>query len=396
MKVKRPKPLKYFKITVVIIISFCLLLGLFTNVSAAGEDAEFNSIELTATPQVQGMGGEIVISALANFFGGCCYHLYAYDVSAELEVPAILKITSTPQGTIKEVDAKPGGQATSERFQWRITGNIPGTYGLNVTVTTSNCGSLTDSISITITKGASISNLDIYPQRPSLDEDISVSVEVQIGREGLEIQDSTIYVLSSKNKYDVRELFAENEILYLKTEADDELQSLQIETLGGGNAIAMEPVSFTDKWRARLSGFAKETEVYLWFVVTTNDGANTTSSVYHLEIEDIEYTNYMVFMTTWTTFFILLVGVILIIGVWLVKLKRVEKTGTIKGIFPLGGKYYEDPYRTDAPELHKPSKQLEMVRYLVIIFVIICAIVFVIWAIYLGLFTELFDKTLEG
>jgi hypothetical protein len=393
LQAKRPKPLKYLKISVVIfIISVGLILGLFNNASAAGEDAEFNSIDLTATPQVQGMGGEIVISVRANFFGGCCYHLYAYDVKAELEVPSALKITSALPGTIKEVDAKPGGQATTERFQWRITGNIPGTYGLNVTVTTSNCGSITDSISVTITEGASISNPDIYPQRPSVDEDISVSVEVQIGREGLEIQDSTIYVLSTKNKYDVQELFAENETLYLKNEADE---GSEIATLGEGNDIAMEPVSFTDKWRVKLAGF-KETEVYLWFVVTTDDGTNTTSSVYNLEVEDIEYTDYMVFMTTWTTFFILLVGVILIIGGWLLKLKRVEKLGTTRGIFPLGGKYYRDPYRATTPELHKLQKQLDRYRNIVIVFVIVIAIAFVIWAVYSGLFTELFDRTLEG
>ena len=177
-----------------IFITMCVMIP---TVSAGGDDAEFNSIEPVATPRVQGMGGEITIRVKANFFGGCCYHLYAHDVSAELVLPDGVELISTPLGTIDMVDSQPGGQPTSVSFSWKVSSSVPGSYDMDVTVRTSNCGSQSDVVTITITEGASVSNPDIYPEEPSINEDISINVEVKSGRGEILIEQTELYIFTS-------------------------------------------------------------------------------------------------------------------------------------------------------------------------------------------------------
>lgn len=369
---------------------------LIPTASAAGDDAEFNSIDLTATPQVQGMGGEIVIRVQANFFGGCCYHLYAYDVTPELVVPDNVRIIGSLPGSVSKVDAQPGGQATSEGFSWKVSSTEPGTYDLEVTVRTSNSGSLTEIITITITEGASISNPDIYPNEPSVKEEISINVEVKSGRDEVKIEQTDMYILSSKNEYDLTKLVAKNEILYINENTDTNLTLAQLKELDAGKLNPMTPVDFSDKWRSKLPGFSGETEVYLWFVVKTSDGQNTTSSVYNLKIQDLEQRELILSSVIWLTISGVIIGSILIFVGWIAVTGKTEKTKGKKGFMLLGGKFREEPYKADTPKIKAIQQRQAMFQFVLIIFLIIIAIVLIIWAVYAGLFTELFNRTVEG
>jgi hypothetical protein len=171
-----PANKKLFKITFKIISILLLVLfiiPLIPPASAGGQDATFDSVSGKAIPPVQGVGGELNIEASADFFGGCCYHLYAHDVKAELIVPEDVQIISPEPKTISEVDAVPGGMATTENFKWIIVGDKPGIYDLEVKVSTSNCGSQNAEIQVKIVKGVSISNVNIHPHVPSVNEEIS-------------------------------------------------------------------------------------------------------------------------------------------------------------------------------------------------------------------------------
>jgi hypothetical protein len=387
---------KLSKILILLLLVISTVSVLIPTASAAGDDAEFNSIDLTATPQVQGMGGEIVIRVQANFFGGCCYHLYAYDITPELVLPDNVKIIGSLPGSVSKVDAQPGGQATSESFTWKVSSSEPGTYDLEVTVRTSNSGSLTEIITITVTEGASVSNPDIYPNEPSVDEEISISVEVKSGRDEVKIEQTDMYILASKNEYDITKLVAKNETLYINENTDTNLTQAKLKELDAGKLNPMTPVDFSDKWRSKLPGFSDETEVYLWFVVKNSDGQNTTSSVYNLKIEDLEQRELILSSVIWLTISGVIVGSILIFVGWMAVTGKTEKTKGKKGLMTLGGKFREEPYKADTPQVIELQQRLETARFIVMLFLVIIAIAFIIWAIYAGLFTELFNRTVEG
>ena len=67
---------------------------------ADGADAELHEVVIAASPSSQGIGGIILLDAAVYFYGGCCYHLYANDVRAELLVPEGVEII---QGAIGKV-----------------------------------------------------------------------------------------------------------------------------------------------------------------------------------------------------------------------------------------------------------------------------------------------------
>ena len=365
--------------------------------SAAGLDAEFNSIDLNVTPRIQGRGGEIIVSATANFFGGCCYHLYAYDIAADLEVPENINITSPLPNIKDEIDAKPGGVATTTRFQWRVMGFIPADYVLNVTVSTRNCGSISESINIKITEGASVSNPDIYPQQPSVKEAISISVEAKTGQENVDVEDITLYTIISKNEYDLEDLSAKQDTIFIKQTSNRNNEQDPIVTLGiKGKAISMESADFTDKWRTTFSGFEKEGEVYFWFVVESTDGKNSTSGIYTLTIVDLEQRGLILNTVAWATILGTIIGIILIFTLWPIVLKKFEKTTGKKGFLSLGGKFYKEPYSAVTPEAVKLQKRLNALRNTVLIFFIIVTVVFIVWAINSDIFGDLFSRTLEG
>ncbi|MEE9150214.1 MAG: hypothetical protein V3U20_00060, partial [Thermoplasmata archaeon] len=162
-------------------------------VTAGGEDAQMGDIKLSPTPDTQGQGGPITIVLEIPFYSGCCYPLYAYDVSASLQLPRNMEVVSGPEPEkYKKVEAK-AGKPSWVQIKWVVKSMIAGTYTIDVTVTTQNCGSATGSTIVTITEGCVISIPEVYPEQPSTEREIYVNIEALSPMEGVLIDNMTLY-----------------------------------------------------------------------------------------------------------------------------------------------------------------------------------------------------------
>lgn len=398
-----------FKITLKIISILLLVLfiiPLIPPASAGGQDATFDSISGKAIPPVQGVGGELKIEASADFFGGCCYHLFAHDVKAELIVPEDVRIISPEPKTVSEVDAVPGGMATTEKFKWTIVGDKPGVYDLEVKVSTSNCGSQNAVIQVSIVKGVSISKVNIHPHVPSVNEEISFLVDVRSGNEFVNIDRTILYIWRSNKDYPDPELSLkteENMVYKLiggiedinpdnnnTNETDAGEIDAKTKLLGEGYAYDMNSVEFSDTWRVRLDEFGEEENIYYWFSVKTSDGKTITSTVYKQEIEDLEKKYQMVDISIWTTAFVLSIGVIVILGISWSYFGRINKKMGKSGIFVLGSTTYTKP--SEGTRSNVSGISIQKFQSLIILILFIMAIILIILSFYLGLFDSLITE----
>ena len=380
-----------------IITSTFLLSTLALNASADGQAATFDSLDIKAIPPVQGVGGEVKIEATANFYGGCCYHLYANDVNAELFVPEDAKIISSLPESISEVDAVPGGKGTTKSFKWTITSDKPGIYELKAKVSTSNCGSKSNTILITIVEGASISNPTIFPSKPSVGESITFSAEVRSGNDFVEVEETTLYIWRNENDYNSLDLIAEeNRVYRSKASSEYNLTSenesnIILDQLGTGKKHAMSKVEFTNTWRNQLKNFDKEENIYYWFNVHTSDGKNITSFVYKLTLEDLEKKYQMIEYVKWGTFSAIVIGVVLILGLsWIYLNRPAEKIGG-KSVFILGSTIFSKPSERSRSNVSLLSMQ--KYRFSILILVMIILLMLIIASLYMGLFQELITET---
>ena len=397
----------FYSLPVCVFFITIILLSLLPTVSAGGQDATFDSVEVKAIPPMQGVGGDIKIEASANFFGGCCYHLYAKDVKAELNVlnaPEKVQITSPLPSTIGSVDAVPGGKATSAKFEWTVASDVPGTYTIQVQVSSSNCGSQTSECEITVVEGASISEPTIFPSKPSVREPITFSAEVRSGNEFVGIDATTLYIWHSTEDYSFEDLKAEESRLYeINVDNVDHEDNKQNNTsnntntdtsgryIGTGSMFQMSHVDFTESWRVRVNDFKKEENIYYWYKIETNDGKNTTSMVYKLKIEDLEKKYQMLNNMIWGTIFIITLGVILILGIsWKYLDRTAVKIGKT-GVYILGSETYSKPMKGKRVNIHPFS--IERYRVYILFFLMIIIIIFLIISIQQGLFQELLKET---
>ncbi len=387
----------------VILTMLLLMLILFTALplaSASGQDATFDSVEVSAMPAVQGMGGEIRINAVANFFGGCCYHLYAHDIKAELNVlndPENVKLIGPAPPTLGTLDAKPGGKATTADFQWTITSDVPGTYTLEVTVSSSNCGSKSSEILITINEGASVSLPTIFPKKPSVDEAITFSADVRAGSESVEIKRTSLFIWRTTSDHSINRIQAEDNRIFEIIGGDlDNLTSVtdgntSYRSLGEGSEYQMSHMQFTSIWRVTVDDFDEEENIYYWFKVETSDGKNITSAVYKQDILDLEKKYQMLEQMKWGTFFVIAIGVALILGIYWRYYDRLAEKIDEKGIFILGSTIYSHP--SEGKRTNVSGLSIEKFRSLLFILFLIITIIFIIISLYLGLFEALITET---
>ncbi len=408
---KSLKPITYL---ILLIFMILIILPLTPTASAGGQDATFDSVKAKAVPSMQGIGGEVRIEALADFYGGCCYHLYANDVKAELKVPENIRIVSPPPKTIAEVDAVPGGKATSQKFQWSIVGDSPGIYELEVIVSTSNSGTESTKVQVTIVEGVSISIPSIHPPKPSVDEAISFLVDVKSGNERVTIIQASLYIWRSTKDFSEEKLKAEKEKLFIEIgRSIDTLQTIdnnnvtnnntganastgpnestQYKLLGVGKGYSLSHGQFTDTWRTRLNDFKNEENIYYWVNVETSDGENVSHAIYKLQIEDLEKKFQMVELTIWSTFIITTLGIILILGIIWSVYGRINKDLGKSGIFVLGSSTYTKP--SEGTRINVSKLSIENFRVILVILVFAIAIILVIVSIYLGLLDTLIDVT---
>jgi hypothetical protein len=233
-------------------------------VYAGGEDAQLGDATLSPTPYSQGEGGSITLELDIPFYSGCCYPLYAYDVTADLSLPRNVDIISGPEPSkISKVEAAAGGEPTWVKIKWTVKSLIAGEYTIDVTVNTQNCGSTSTSSTIEVTKGCVISIPEIYPKEPSTEKNLYINIEAMSPIEGVFIEDATIYYVNfGTEKSNVK---SENETLYY------------------GN---------------------------YWVVATDNRGNRTTSPVYSQKIEDMDHSNFVLTLAVWTPLILTIIGII--------------------------------------------------------------------------------------
>jgi hypothetical protein len=385
-----------------LLMSMIFFITLFPIANAGGQDATFDSIDVTAVPSMQGVGGEINLEVKANFFGGCCYHLFAYDVKAELTAPENVQILSALPDTIKSVDAAPGGMATSKKFKWTLTSETPGTYTLEMKVSTSNCGSKSSTYQITFVEGASISEPTVFPSEPSINEPITFSALVRSGNELIEIERTTLFVWKNSKDYPRAELFADFEQLYYKktdnnnivlntSDVDNASSTSFGELLGSGTPFNMLNVEYTDVWRVQFDEVDKEEFIYYWFNVETTDGKTITTEVFEQEIIDYEKKTQMLNSTIWSTLIIVIIGFILILALTWHYFDRATKRVNKPGIFILGSKVFSKPLVGEKINVEYTSP--EKIRSILVIVFIIIMVILLLISIYLGLFQELISET---
>lgn len=156
---------------------------------AAEENAEYAGLSLSASPPVQGIGGTVTVRLAANFFGGCCYPLFAYDVVPELSVPEGLEVVSGPEpADMRRFEAPQGGLPAPAVFTYTLRSLEVGSYTLNATVATKNCGSQSARATVEFIKGAIFSDPRVlYPATVSLGESAVFSVGAYSGLAGVAV-----------------------------------------------------------------------------------------------------------------------------------------------------------------------------------------------------------------
>lgn len=271
-------------------------------VSAGGEDALLGDVELTPIPASQGEGGPITIEANIPFYSGCCYPLYAYDVSAALTLPSNVEIVSGPTpAKYSKVEATAGGEPTWVKIKWVVKSMEAGEYTMGVTVNTQNCGSSEGSAIITVTEGCVISIPEVYPEKPSTERELYINVEAMSPMEGVYIEEATLYYVTKGSE--LTNIKAKNEILNLGNSKTQE-----------GVLIPMEPIPDKDNFfSAKVPKQDSFTYLHYWIVATDNHGNKTTSPVYILKVEDMAYSNFVLGLAIWTPIILLLLSIAIIV-----------------------------------------------------------------------------------
>jgi hypothetical protein len=268
-------------------------------VYAGGEDAQLGDATLSPTPYSQGEGGSITLELDIPFYSGCCYPLYAYDVTADLSLPRNVDIISGPEPSkISKVEAAAGGEPTWVKIKWTVKSLIAGEYTIDVTVNTQNCGSTSTSSTIEVTKGCVISIPEIYPKEPSTEKNLYINIEAMSPIEGVFIEDATIYYVNfGTEKSNVK---SENETLYYgKTKSVE------------GTPLVMEPVEDRENFfEIKVPKQSTATYMHYWVVATDNRGNRTTSPVYSQKIEDMDHSNFVLTLAVWTPLILTIIGII--------------------------------------------------------------------------------------
>jgi hypothetical protein len=344
-----------------------LLIPLITAPTAVadGADAELHNVEITASPSSQGRGGIIILDAAVYFYGGCCYHLFANDVTANLTAPEGIEVIQgpTPQ-KYDEVDAQPGGTATVVHFKWSVRGNANGKYNLSVVVETKNCGSVENEVVVEIVEGCIISYPDLYPKQLSVDRKNIIAVTASTSLEGRNVEEVTLFYVFGKEFSDGD---PKNDTLYLK-DGKKEI----------GNPIELEQDQFIpEEWMCKLETRSAG-KINLWFVARDDNGENTSSSLYSMDVVDqnrIDTINSAIF---WGLIVGSILGFILIFVVQEIHTKKKEsKRNIVKLVTEFEG-----------------EEKVNRAREILVVSVLIISLILIISAIIFGFVQEIVELAL--
>jgi hypothetical protein len=291
-------------------------------VSAGGEDALLGDVELTPTPASQGEGGPISIEANIPFYSGCCYPLYAYDVTAELDIPSQMEIVSGPEpAKHSKVEATSGGEPTWVKISWVVKSMVAGEYEIDVSVSTSNCGSSEGSTSVLVTEGCVLSIPEVYPDAPSTERDLYINIQALSPMEGVHIESATFYYVSEDSEL-------------TGSKAKNEKITFGKSNSRNGEPITMVPIEDRENFfKVQVPRQNSFSYLHYWVVAEDNFGNTTTSPVYILKIEDMAYSNMILGLAIWSPMIIMIFTIIII--VLLVRLTN-KVDSKAKGLLVLG------------------------------------------------------------
>jgi hypothetical protein len=348
-----------------LILALLLFPLLSLNASAAGADAELHNVDVSASPSSQGVGGEIIVDAAVYIYGGCCYHLFAFEVTANISVPDGIDVISgpTPQ-EYEEVDAQPGGVATIVHFEWTVIGNAKGLFNLTVTVSSKNCGSVEGSVAIEIVEGCSISPPDIYPEEPNVGRDFIISVTAQHPLEGRSVEAVTLFYITDRDAGG-------------GTAINDTIIMSNGEAIGGVKVEMEQDAFMEEQWTAKINTQKRGT-LYYWFVANDNYGDNTTSSLYEIEVVDQGAIDAAVGTLFWGLVMGTIIGCILI---FVIQDRYLQKKERQIGVL--------DETKEKVEDVKDPKRQMVVALSLVVISVVI-----VIAGFLSGMFGEIIDLVL--
>ncbi len=353
-------------------ISWCLVLIITVGfllsaqpVSAGGEDAQMGDIKLTPTPDSQGQGGAITLELEIPFYSGCCYPLYAYDVSASLQLPRNVEIVSGPEPQKhNKVEAKAGGDSTLVYIKWEVKSMIAGTYTIDATVTTQNCGTATGSATVTVTEGCVISIPEIYPEQPITDKEIHVNLEALSPIEWINIEDVTLYYLSLEDELTAPE--SKNDTIYFGKSGSKV-----------GEAISMDPVEDSTFWAVKIPKQGSSSFLHYWVVATDNEGNKTTSPVYILKVEDMAYANLVLNLAIWSPLILTIISIIFMIVIR----KHSRKVDVAQeGILVLGSTRISQSEK-DKSLVEHHRRKMNLTLYAIFGIMITIGILFLLWAL---------------
>lgn len=264
------------RILAVALLAF-LVLALALPPVRGEENADFNGITLAASPKVQGIGGVVVLTVSANFYGGCCYALHAFDVVPNITYPAGLeRLTGPAPARIDKFEATQGGLLTTAYFTYSFKTLKEGEYPVNVTVSTRNCGAKSASMRMEYIKGAIISEPElIYPAIMSRNTKSVISVVIFSGLEG-------VTVGSADMRYAPLDPGANPGSL----KADDS-GMLQPGNVRGGQVPLSRDAENTKLWRGNIPPAGRKGQMAVWFVALDSTGNTTVSGVTVYRVADV-------------------------------------------------------------------------------------------------------------
>jgi hypothetical protein len=263
------------RIPYILIALLSLTLAVPAVSGAGSQAATFDRIVVVPSSNVQGMGGEVEVSIVAYLYGGCCYSLFANDVRPMLEVPEGLTLLSGP--TPERIDsftAIAGGEPTLARFRYTLRCDSIGSFALNASVDTADCGSESSSVMVHVIKGATISTPTVHPRSPTTDGEAIVSFVSRYPVGETMVVSAAVYVHGSDRELDQGSMKAEIATLTIGDKPISDILRVECEP---------DPLE-RDRFSAIIPTDSEH--VYYWMVVLDENVEYTTSSIYHLEVED--------------------------------------------------------------------------------------------------------------
>jgi hypothetical protein len=355
--------------------------------ASGAQAATFDRVEMEVDPFIQGYGGEMVVTVTAYFYGGCCYSLFANDITPDLDVPEGLSIKEGPTPeTRNSLTAVAGGEPTVTKFRWTLSCDEEGSYDLASTVDTSDCGSRGSGYTVHVIKGATITRPEMYPEVPTSDKDISLKFVSSYPVGDTKIESASIIYWTTEKDYDLKEMSVVGDSLVHQNE--------NIEPSGTGEVGSKELELVEGGFQADIP---KVSDPYLFYIIEVTDekGEVTRSSIYRLEVEDVGEVEKWNMISA----LFLIVSMLVLIGLLYVgqniltkRMEGVESEDRFSVLGPVGRKRYltdeENEKIRYTPEMNW--------KYITVGVIIIIALGVSIFFIITGDATVLFDHFLEG